>query len=101
MKKITLRTKIEATLVLLLLVSIVAAASVISVTRMISDSHDDVDTYIRNSNGNYWECTEANIQAAIDDWYCIRKLLYTGFRWKLSQRKIRRPYDNNGSGFSS
>jgi len=67
MKKITLRTKIEATLVLLLLVSIVAAASVISVTRMISDSHDDVDTYIRNSNGNYWECTEANIQAAIDD----------------------------------
>jgi len=66
MKKITLRTKIEATLAILLLVSIVAA-SVVSLTRTISDSHDDFDTFIKNSKGNYWECTGENVQVAIWD----------------------------------
>ena len=32
-----------------------------------SQNGDDFYTFIRNSNGNYWEPTGANIQAAIDD----------------------------------
>ncbi|MCD4739609.1 right-handed parallel beta-helix repeat-containing protein [archaeon] len=38
-----------------------------SVTRTISDSQDNKETLIRNSNGNYWEPIGANIQVAIDD----------------------------------
>ncbi|MCD4740574.1 right-handed parallel beta-helix repeat-containing protein [archaeon] len=38
-----------------------------SVTRTISDSQDNKNMLIRNSNGNYWEPTTANIQAAIND----------------------------------
>ncbi|MCD4740575.1 hypothetical protein K8R43_05320 [archaeon] len=38
-----------------------------SVTRTISDSQDNKETLIRNSNGKYWEPTGENIQAAIDD----------------------------------
>lgn len=38
-----------------------------SVTRTISDSQDNKETFIRNSKGNYWEPTGANIQIAIDD----------------------------------
>lgn len=38
-----------------------------SVTRTISDFHDNKDTLIRNSNGKYWESTGENLQAAIDD----------------------------------
>jgi len=66
MKTIRLRTKIEVAFALLLLIS-VSVASVISLTRTISDSHDDIDTYIRNSNGNYWEATGSNLQLAIND----------------------------------
>jgi len=35
--------------------------------RRINNSFDNVDTLIRNSNGNYWAATGANIQVAIDD----------------------------------
>jgi len=35
--------------------------------RRINDSYDNVDTLIRNSKGNYWAATGANIQLAIDD----------------------------------
>ncbi len=66
MNKLKLRTKVEVVLVVLLLLSI-TTASVMSITRTISDEGDDVYTFIRNSNGNYWEATGANIQAAIDD----------------------------------
>lgn len=38
-----------------------------SVTRTISDTQDNKDTLIRNSNGKYWDVTGANIQVAIDD----------------------------------
>ncbi len=38
-----------------------------SVTRSLSDTQDNKDTLVRNSNGKYWEPTGANIQAAIDD----------------------------------
>ena len=66
MKRITLKTKVEATLAILLLITI-AAASVTSLTRTISDSYDDFETFIRNSEGNCWKCTGENVQAAIDD----------------------------------
>ena len=66
MKKLRLRTKIETILVSFLLLSI-AAATVISVTRIISDTHDDIDTFIRNTNGNYWDVSEANLQQALWD----------------------------------
>lgn len=38
-----------------------------SVTRTISDTQDNKDTLIRNSEGHYWEVNETNLQAAIDD----------------------------------
>ncbi|MCD4739608.1 right-handed parallel beta-helix repeat-containing protein [archaeon] len=38
-----------------------------SITRSISNIHDNKETLIRNSNGNYWEPTGENIQTAIDD----------------------------------
>lgn len=53
-----------AVMLALTLLSIPAA---MSLTRTISDSHDDMASFIVNSNGNYWEATSSNIQAAIDD----------------------------------
>ncbi|MCD4740559.1 hypothetical protein K8R43_05235 [archaeon] len=38
-----------------------------SVTRTLSDTQDNKETFIRNSNGKYWEPTGENLQAAIDD----------------------------------
>lgn len=46
---------------------IFGAIGVVSVTRTITDSSDTIDTYIRNSKGNYWDATGANIQVAIWD----------------------------------
>lgn len=66
MNKIRLRTKIEA-IIVISFIMLLTAVSVASVTRTISDSRDDFYTFIRNSKGNYWEATETNIQAAIDD----------------------------------
>ncbi|MCD4663924.1 MAG: right-handed parallel beta-helix repeat-containing protein [Bacteroidales bacterium] len=51
----------------IIFVIILAVAGVASVTRMISDSSDNSYTFIRNSNGNFWETTGSNIQNAIDD----------------------------------
>jgi len=66
MSKLALRTKVETVILMLLLISI-ATATVMSVTRTISDSHDDIKTFIVNSNGNYWEAIGENIQVAVDD----------------------------------
>jgi len=66
MNKLTLRTKVEATILMLLLIS-TATATVMSVTRTITDTQDNVKTFIVNSNGNYWEATGDNIQIAVDD----------------------------------
>ena len=67
MKKVlSLRTKAEVIIVACLLIS-VFAVNVMSVTRTITDTSDTIDTYIRNSNGNYWEVTEANLDLALDD----------------------------------
>jgi len=46
---------------------ILSGSSVFGLTRTITDTGDDVSTFIRNSNGNYWAATGANIQSAIDD----------------------------------
>ncbi|MCD4740560.1 hypothetical protein K8R43_05240 [archaeon] len=58
--------RILAGMTLLALV-VVALYFVGSVTRTISDTQDNMETYVRNSNGNYFEATEAGIQAALDD----------------------------------
>ncbi len=66
MKAIKLRTKIEAAMAIIFVI-ILAVAGVASVTRIISDSSDNSYTFIRNSNGNYWDATGDNIQIAIND----------------------------------
>ena len=66
MKILKARTKIEAVLACAFLI-VISIASVFAVTRTISDTRDTVDTYIRNSNGNYWAATGDNIQVAIDN----------------------------------
>lgn len=38
-----------------------------ALTRTITDTGDTVDTFIRNSRGNYWTATWANVQLAVDD----------------------------------
>jgi hypothetical protein len=60
------RTKIEAVLAVAFLL-VISISSVFAVTRTISDTGDTVDTYIRNSKGNYWTATGANIRTAIFD----------------------------------
>ena len=66
MQKIKLRTKIEIISALTLIV-IIVAVSATALTRTITDNSDDIDTFIRNSNGKYWEATGSNIQSAIND----------------------------------
>ena len=63
---LSFRTKAEVILVAFLLIGI-TTVSVMSVTRTITDSSDTVYTYIRNSNGNYWAATGANINTSIND----------------------------------
>ena len=60
------RTKIETIFAVFIMISLLAL-SVPAPTRTISDTGDDVTTFIRNSNGNYWTATAANLQTAIDD----------------------------------
>lgn len=59
-------TKIDILIVSVIVLSIFAA-SVVSVTRTITNSHDDIYTFIVNSNGNYWQPTSDNLQLAIND----------------------------------
>lgn len=66
MEGIKLRTKIEA-VIAIILVLILTVIGVASVTRVITDSSDNSYTFIRNSNGNFWEANGDNIQLAIDD----------------------------------
>ena len=53
--------------VLVLFFAVFSIYLVGSVSRNISDTQDNKETLIRNSNGNYWEANNANIQAAIND----------------------------------
>ena len=64
MKKI--RTKLEVILMALLLLCVIIP-SFQSVTRTITSTGDNYETFIRNSNGNSWTATGANIQAALND----------------------------------
>jgi len=65
-QKIQLRTKIQAGIIIFFLL-ILVGISVESLMRTITDTTDNVDTFIRNSNGKYWNATASNIQAAIND----------------------------------
>lgn len=64
---VSLRVKFEAGIVILVVLLSVFGLSAYSVTRTITGSGDDVSTFIRNSNGNYWSASGANLQLAIDD----------------------------------
>jgi hypothetical protein len=66
MHKLFLRTKIEIFIVVTFLI-LLTISSVISISRTITDTHDDIDLFIRNSKGNLWAATGDNIQDAIDD----------------------------------
>lgn len=66
MQKIKLRTKVEV-IGAIIFVAMLVAVSAAAVTRTITDSTDNSYTFIRNSNGKYWEATGANLQTAIDD----------------------------------
>jgi len=66
MVKIKLRTKFEI-IGALLFIALLVAISAESVTRTITDSTDNSYTLIRNSKGNYWAATGANLQTAIND----------------------------------
>jgi Tfp pilus assembly protein PilV len=66
MNIITLRTKAEVILIALFIIG-VGVISVASVQRTITDTSDNSITFIRNTNGNYWETTGANLQTAIND----------------------------------
>ena len=66
MQKIKLRTKFEI-ISLVAFITIMVTISAAAITRTITDTGDNSYTFIRNSKGNYWECTGANIQTAIDD----------------------------------
>ncbi|CAK0751038.1 hypothetical protein CCP3SC1AL1_1820002 [Gammaproteobacteria bacterium] len=67
MKKIiSFRTKIEAIAIAGLFIMI-TIGSVFAVTRTITSTGDSFDTFIRNSKGNYWTATRANLQTAIYD----------------------------------
>lgn len=52
---------------LVIMIILVSLGSMIAVDRTITDTSDTFDTYIKNSNGNYWDVTRTNVQAAIDD----------------------------------
>jgi len=62
MNKIMKRFRVFSILVLLLIV-----ASATSSSQLAPDAHDDLLTYIKNSNGNYWMSTGENIQVALND----------------------------------
>lgn len=66
MQKIKFRTKVEI-FGAIIFVAMLVAVSAAAVTRTITDTSDNSYTFIRNSNGNYWEATGANIQTAIND----------------------------------
>ena len=81
--------------------------SVASISRTISDSHDNVYTLVRNTNGNIWDCTGPNIQAAINDvantgggtvWVGSDVVLSTPL---IPKNDVRIDFQNNKVTFSS
>jgi hypothetical protein len=51
----------------LIVVSILLGTSIGFSVRTITNTGDNVDTFIRNSKGNYWTATGANLQLAVND----------------------------------
>lgn len=64
---VDIKTKFNAVIAIVLVALIILVPLAVSLTRTISDTGDTADTYIRNSKGNYWTATGANIQTAIWD----------------------------------
>lgn len=58
--------KIKASIIITILL-IGSISGVWAVTRTISGTQDNIETFIRNSNGKYWTATASNIQLAIWD----------------------------------
>jgi len=52
---------------LIIVFALIGMPLVHGVTRTITSSSDNIDTFIRNSNGKYWTASAANLQSAIDD----------------------------------
>ena len=67
MDKWKIRTKIEAGFGIIVVLMLLSVTIIPALTRTITSSSDTVDTYIRNSNGNYWAATGDNIRSAIWD----------------------------------
>jgi hypothetical protein len=89
---IKLRTKIEAFIVICFLIML-TTVSVLSVTRTITNSGDNSYILIRNSKGNYWDPTGANLQAAINDLGDSGGTIWVGDDITLSS-EIRFTYSN-------
>jgi len=51
----------------IMIIFLLTAGSAVSVDRIISVTNDNIYTFIRNSNGNYWKANADNIQVAIND----------------------------------
>lgn len=66
MKIIKLRTKLEIIIAVVIILSL-SILGVLSVTRILTNSSDNISTFIRNSNGNLWAVNQENLQAAIAD----------------------------------
>lgn len=75
MKKISFKTKIEVGVVIFF-VALLSASSVLSVTRTISNTQDNIDTFIRASNGNYWEATGDNFESAVSSMNSSKGVLH-------------------------
>ena len=67
MNKWKIRTKIEVGFGIIVVLMLLSVTIIPALTRTITSSSDTMDTYIRNSNGNYWAATGANLQLAIND----------------------------------
>ena len=67
MDKWKIRTKIEVGFGIIVVLMLLSVAIIPALTRTITSSSDNMETFIRNSNGNYWAATGANLQTAIWD----------------------------------
>ena len=66
MKKIQVNS-INRTFAMMFIFVLILCSLITSATQNIPDVHNDLETYIKNSNGNYWESNASNIQMAIND----------------------------------
>lgn len=64
-KKVDIR-RIGAVVICIMLL-IISANNVFGVTRILSGTQDNIESFIRNSNGKYWSVTSSNLQSALDD----------------------------------